>query len=189
MDEQSYLQSGDGLLVVHVQRDFCLGGALPVPAGDEVVPVLNRWIVAAGAVGVPIYAARDWHPRGHPSFRESGGEWPPHCLQGSLGAEFHPALQLPEDVVLVTSGVRFDQDQYSAFNQTGLAVRLRRDGVRRLWIGGLALEVCVQATVLDARAEGFDAVLLQAGSRALTVAGAQAAIARMRRSGALLHDG
>ncbi|MFQ5793270.1 MAG: isochorismatase family protein, partial [Acidobacteriota bacterium] len=71
---------------------------------------------------------RDWHPRRHPSFLEEGGRWPPHCLQDTPGAAFHPDLELPEDAVLITKGVRFDGDQYSAFNETGLAERLKRDG-------------------------------------------------------------
>ncbi len=118
------LRQGDALLIVDVQNDFCPGGALPIAKGDEVVPVLNRWIAAARAQGVPVYASRDWHPVGHPSFKEQGGQWPPHCQQDSEGARFHPDLELPADAVTVTKGVRFDQDQYSAFDQTGLARQL-----------------------------------------------------------------
>jgi len=183
---QSVLQKADALLLVHVQRDFCPGGALPVPEGDRVVPVLNHWIDLAAAAGVPVYAARDWHPRGHPSFREEGGEWPPHCLQDSSGASFHQDLRIPADAVLVTSGVRFDQDQYSAFNQTGFAEKLRRDGVTRLWVGGLALDVCVQATVLDALTAGFEVTVIVAGTRALGAEGGAAALARMAKAGAVI---
>lgn len=181
---QAGLQKGDALLLVHVQRDFCSGGALPVPDGEQVVPVLNDWIGAAVSAGVPVYASRDWHPLGHPSFRENGGEWPPHCLQDSLGASFHPDLRIPADAVLVTSGVRFDHDQYSAFNQTGFAEKLRRDGVKRLWVGGLALDVCVQATVLDALKAGVEVTLIVAGTRALSAEGGAVALARMAAAGA-----
>jgi nicotinamidase/pyrazinamidase len=162
------LRARDGLLVVDVQVDFCPGGALPVPCGDYVVPVLNRWIAAAAERGVPIYASRDWHPIHHVSFSEAGGRWPPHCLQDSGGAQFHPALRLPPGVAIVSKGVRFDRDQYSAFDQTGLAEELRRRGVERVWVGGLAQDVCVRATVLDARREGFLATLIVDGTRPIT---------------------
>src|SRR5688572_20175295 len=144
------LRPGDALLVVDVQNDFCPGGALPIPDGDRVVGVLNRWIEAAVNGNVPIYASRDWHPSGHPSFASEGGAWPPHCLQDTEGAAFHPDLKLPAGTVKVAKGTRFDQDQYSAFDQTGLDARLRRDGIRRIWAGGLAQDVCVCASVLDA---------------------------------------
>jgi nicotinamidase/pyrazinamidase len=112
------LRDGDALLIVDVQNDFCPEGALPIPDGDHPVPVLNEWIAAAGRAGIPIYASRDWHPRGHPSFDSEGGPWPAHCLQDTEGAAFHPGLHLPEDVVVVTKGTRFDRDQYSAFDET-----------------------------------------------------------------------
>ena len=109
------LKPGDGLLIVDVQKDFCPGGALPIAEGDRVVPILNRWLRAARERGIPVYASRDWHPRRHASFREQGGPWPPHCIQGSEGARFHPKLELPEDAVAIAKGVRLDHDQYSAF--------------------------------------------------------------------------
>jgi nicotinamidase/pyrazinamidase len=79
MKVENLLQAGDVLLIVDVQNDFCPGGALPINGGHEIVPVLNRWIEAAVARGVPVYASRDWHPLAHVSFRERGGQWPPHC--------------------------------------------------------------------------------------------------------------
>src|SRR5690348_4137732 len=105
------LRPGDVLLLIDVQRDFCPGGALAIPDGDAVVPVLNRWIAAAMRRGIPIFATRDWHPRDHLSFRGRGGPWPAHCVQDTPGARFHPALQLPASVRIVSKGVRFDQDQ------------------------------------------------------------------------------
>src|SRR5277367_642114 len=150
------LKKGDALIIVDVQNDFCPGGALPIADGDKVVSVLNRWITAAVTAGVPIYASRDWHPLGHISFTESGGPWPPHCVQDSDGARFHPMLELPDAVVKVTKGTRFDKDQNSAFDQTGLADDLRKRGIRRLWVGGLAEDVCVLATVMDGRREGIE---------------------------------
>ena len=178
------LRNGDALIVVDVQRDFCPGGALPIENGDRVVPVLNRWIEAAIHRGVPIYASRDWHPRRHLSFVEFGGQWPPHCLQDSDGARFHPDLVLPQSAVIVTKGVRFDRDQYSAFDETGLASELLSRGVTRVWVGGLAQDVCVRATVLDARREGFDTMVIADGTLPVTPAGGENAAGEMQRAGA-----
>jgi nicotinamidase/pyrazinamidase len=183
-DPRQVLRPGDALIVVDVQIDFCPGGALPIDRGDEVVPVLNRWIAAAAEAGSPICASRDWHPRHHLSFKESGGEWPVHCVQDSAGARFHPGLQLPADALVVTKGVRFDRDQYSAFDETGLATELRKRGVRRLWIGGLAQDVCVRATVLDARREGFDAIVIADATRPVTRSSGTRANEEMRQAGA-----
>ncbi|MDR9467906.1 nicotinamidase [Marinospirillum sp.] len=177
----------DALLVVDVQKDFCPGGALAIEGGDEVVPLLNSWIEAVTAEGLPVYFSRDWHPVNHISFEEQGGPWPPHCIQDTDGAAFHPDLQLPESAVKVTKGVRFDQDQNSAFDQTGLAEQLRKDSVRRLIVGGLAEDVCVLATVLDACKEGFEVILLQEATRPVTREGGEKARSKMRAAGAQLH--
>ena len=178
------LQEGDGLLLVDVQNDFCPGGALPIEEGDEIVPVLNQWIEAARAKGISIYASRDWHPIQHMSFQGYGGKWPPHCIQDIDGAAFHPELKLPDNTVKITKGVRFDQDQNSAFDQTGLAEQLKRDNVKRLWIGGLALDVCVLATVLDARRLGFEVHVILEATRPVTPEGGDEAIRTMREAGA-----
>ena len=180
------LHPDDALLIVDVQNDFCPGGALPIPEGDRVVPVLNAWVRAAQEAGIRTYASRDWHPAGHPSFASEGGSWPVHCLQDTAGAAFHPGLRLPEDVLVVTKGTRFDQDQYSAFDQTGLDARLRKDGVSRLWVGGLAQDVCVRATVLDARGLGYEVALIPDGSMPVTREGGAAALEEMQGAGALL---
>lgn len=177
------LKAGDALLVVDVQNDFCPGGALPIDDGDAVVPVLNRWIDDAVARGVPVYASRDWHPESHLSFQERGGPWPPHCLQDSNGARFHPDLRLPDTAVKVTKGVRFDQDQNSAFDQTGLALQLREQGIVRVWIGGLAEDVCVLATALDARDAGFEVMLIADATRPVSAQGGDEARAQMREAG------
>jgi nicotinamidase/pyrazinamidase len=178
------LRDGDALMLVDVQKDFCAGGALAVDRGDEVVPVLNRWIGAALDAGVPVYASRDWHPVRHPSFTALGGRWPPHCIQNTDGASFHAGLVLPPSTIVVTKGVRFDRDQNSAFDGTGLAAELRRSGITRLWVGGLAQDVCVRATVLDARREGFEAIVIADATMPVTVEGARSAEEEMRRAGA-----
>lgn len=177
-------KAGDALMVIDVQNDFCPGGKLPIEGGDEVVPVLNEWIEAAVEMGVPVFFSRDWHPAGHLSFREHGGEWPPHCLQDSEGARFHPDLKIPENSVLVTKGVRFDRDQNSAFDQTGLTAELRRAGIRRLIVGGLAQDVCVLSTVIDARRDDFDVVVLLDATRPVTSEGGRMALERLRNAGA-----
>jgi nicotinamidase/pyrazinamidase len=183
-DPRRVLRSGDALIVVDVQLDFCPGGALAIEHGDEVVPVVNHWMAAAAEAQIPICASRDWHPLHHLSFTESGGEWPVHCVQDSLGARFHPELKLPADALVVTKGVRFDRDQYSAFDQTGLATELRKQGVRRVWVGGLAQDVCVRATVLDARREGFDAVVIVDATHPVTRSGGERANEEMCQAGA-----
>jgi nicotinamidase/pyrazinamidase len=185
-DPDDLLQAGDGLVLVDVQNDFCPGGALPIEEGDEIVPVLNQWIEAAQAKGIPIYASRDWHPLQHMSFEGQGGTWPPHCIQDAEGAAFHPELKLPDNTVKITKGVRFDQDQNSAFDQTGLAEQLKRDNVKRLWIGGLALDVCVLATVLDARKLGFEVHVILGATRPVTPDGGEEAIRKMRGAGATI---
>lgn len=180
------MKSGDALLIVDVQNDFCPGGALAIEKGDAVVPVLNRWTAQASEKGLPVYASRDWHPAGHVSFRDQGGSWPPHCIQDTPGAAFHQDLNLPADTVVVTKGVRFDQDQNSAFDQTGLAEEFRRRQVRRVFVGGLALDVCVQASVLDALDEGFEAVLLLSATRPVIAEGGERAVESMKKAGAVI---
>lgn len=170
-------------MIVDVQKDFCPGGALPIDEGDHVVPVLNRWMAAALAEGVPIYASRDWHPVVHLSFKDHGGRWPIHCVQDTDGARFHADLALPDSAVIVTKGVRFDQDQYSAFDQTGLAQQLRKEGIERLLVGGLAEDVCVLATVLDARREGFEVILIADATRPVAAPDGERARIKMRKSG------
>ncbi len=180
------LKKGDALLLIDVQKDFCPGGSLAIEDGDAVVPILNDWIEAAEEAGIPVYASRDWHPKGHVSFREKGGDWPPHCIQDTDGAAFHPGLNLPAHAVIVTKGVRFDQDQNSALDQTGFAEYLNREGIKRLWIGGLALDVCVLATVLDARDAGIETLVILEGTKPVTPQGGKAAIEKMKQNRAAI---
>ena len=183
IDIEESLRSGDALLIVDVQKDFCSGGALPIEEGEKAIPILNRWIAAAVSKGVPIYASRDWHPVGHISFQERGGSWPPHCIQDSDGASFHGDLKLPNSAVKVTKGTRFDRDQNSAFDETGLAEELRQQGIQRLWVGGLAEDVCVLATVLDGCREGFEVILIADGTRPVSLQGGEKARKKMHESG------
>lgn len=179
-------EPGDALLIVDVQNDFCPGGALPIEQGDAVVPVLNRWIEAAREQATPVIATRDWHPVDHCSFEHRGGPWPVHCVQDTPGAKFHPDLNLPADAIRVSKGTRFDQDAYSAFENTGLAGELRRRGIQRLWTGGLAQDVCVLDTVLAGAAEGFDMRVIREAMRPVTAEGGLEAERKMREAGAEL---
>lgn len=176
--------SGDALLIVDVQKDFCPGGALAIEKGDRIIPNLNHWIEKASQAGIPVYASRDWHPAGHISFKKQGGPWPAHCLQDSDGAEFHPELRLPDNVVKITKGVRLDHDQNSVFDRTGLAERLKREGVQRLFIGGLALDFCVLASVLDARKAGFEVQLIGDAVRPANKKEGREALSKIEESGA-----
>ncbi len=142
----------DALIVIDVQRDFCEGGALPVPRGDEVVPVLNRWLRIDGLLKI---ATRDWHPRDHCSFTAHGGSWLPHCVQNTPGAEFHPALHVAEVGAVFSKGADPARDAYSDFNAAEFSLLLKRRNIRRLWIGGLATEYCIKATVLDGCKAGY----------------------------------
>jgi nicotinamidase/pyrazinamidase len=177
------LGARDSLVIVDVQRDFCPGGTLAVPQGDEIIAPLNAWIVQAEHGGAVIVASRDWHPRGHPSFKTEGGPWPEHCVQDTPGAAFCSGLRLPVKALLICKGVRLDRDQYSAFDETGLAAALRKRGVERVWITGLALDVCVRATALDAVKAGFETHVVLRLCRALSLASEREALDEMRKAG------
>ncbi len=157
-------EAGDALLIVDMQNDFCPGGALAVPRGDEVVAVLNRWIEKARHESIPVFASRDWHPANHVSFKDRGGPWPPHCVQHTPGAEFHSGLTLPGEAQVVSKGIDPDKDSYSAFGGTGLAELLGDAGTRRLWIGGLAQDYCVKASAMDAAQLGIEVHLIAEGT-------------------------
>lgn len=173
------------LIVVDVQNDFCPGGALGVPFGDEVVAPLNRLIDEFLARGDVVVTSRDWHPRTTKHFAEFGGTWPPHCVQGTTGAEFHRDLLEDERIVVVSKGMG-DEDSYSAFDGTDLARLLREQGVEEVWVGGLATDYCVKNTVLDAVREGFKVKVVADAMRAVEVEAGdgERAVEEMRQSGA-----
>lgn len=182
------LSKGDVLLIVDVQHDFLPGGALAVPNGDEVVPVLAQLARYAEQNGVPIVASRDWHPENHCSFTAQGGPWPPHCIADSEGASLDEDLQLPADVHIVDKATRPDADAYSAFEETGLDTWLRRRDVKRVVIGGLATEYCVLNTARDARTHGFDVTLLTDAIRAIDSSDGERAIDELRDLGADISE-
>jgi nicotinamidase/pyrazinamidase len=181
------MDAQDALIIVDVQKDFCPGGALPVAGGDEVVPVLNEWIHCARGAGAAIIASRDLHPPDHVSFRQQGGPWPAHCVKGTPGADFHPDLELSDTVQIVNKGTARESDSYSAFADHSLADRLRRQGIQRLWIGGLAEDVCVRATVLDACEAGFEVHVLTDATRPVDAGEGRRACREMVAAGAILE--
>jgi len=184
----------DALVVVDVQNDFCPGGALAVPAGNAVIPVIHR----VAAQFEHILLTQDWHPRGHLSFASSylgkkpyetvefaGGEqrlWPDHCVQGTWGAELHPALSLERAELILRKGFRREIDSYSAFFEndhrtpTGLAGYCRERGLERIFFVGLAYDFCVAYSALDAKSAGFAAVVIRDACRAIDVDGSVAKI-------------
>ncbi len=184
------LTPSDGLLLVDVQNDFCPGGALAVADGDAVVPVLNDWIAAAVHGGALVFASRDWHPADHLSFAEQGGPWPPHCVQDTPGAAFHPDLELPDGAAVVSKAEQPDREAYSAFDSGELGEKLQAAGIRRLWVGGLATDYCVKASVLDAvQLPELEVHVITAGIRAVDVAAGDgdAALQAMQAAGAILE--
>ena len=168
------MANGDALIIVDVQNDFCAGGALAVQGGDEVVPVLNEYINKFAAAGVPIFAMRDWHPEKTRHFNTDGGTWPPHCVRGTAGADFHPHLKLTKNAVVVSKGTAADDDSYSGFdavNADGVRLNelLRQGGVERIFVGGLATDYCVKHTVIDGLKNGFKVVLLMDAIRGVNL--------------------
>jgi nicotinamidase/pyrazinamidase len=179
------------LVIVDVQNDFCPGGALAVPSGDRVVPAINEYARRFAAAGLPIFASRDWHPPETTHFSSRGGPWPHHCVQGERGAEFHPDLDLPPSTIVISKGQGATEDSYSAFqarDESGatLPELLRRAGVDHVFVGGLATDYCVKATVLDALLSDLGATLLVDASRGVNVSpgDSEEAIAEMVDSGA-----
>jgi nicotinamidase/pyrazinamidase len=164
----------DALIVVDVQNDFCPGGSLAVPDGDAVISVLNEYLSRAADAGIPIFASRDWHPEHTRHFAAEGGPWQPHCIQGTPGAEFHPALRLPPSAVVASKGMSAEDQGYSALEAVlpdgqSLVDALRARGVQHVYVGGLATDYCVRATVLDALKGDFTTSVLVDASRPVDV--------------------
>jgi len=156
------------LVVVDIQNDFCPGGALPVKDGDKVIPVLNKYIDRFRKAGARILFTRDWHPPDHSSFKAQGGPWPPHCVQNSEGARFHPDLYIPPEGEVVSKADKKDE-AYSFFKGTNLAQKLKERGIKRLFVGGLATDYCVKETVSDGLKYGFEVFQLDDASKGVNV--------------------
>jgi nicotinamidase/pyrazinamidase len=181
------------LIIVDVQNDFCPGGALPVTEGHATVPLINRLVAEFESNGSPIIATRDWHPPQTTHFNTHGGPWPPHCVQGTRGAEFHRDLRLGGALV-VSKGMEENADSYSSFDAIDasgvcLADLLRARGVERLVIVGLATDYCVQQTVLDGLQKGFAVTVVEDAVRGVDVkpGDARRALEEMARAGAAIR--
>ena len=157
------------LIVVDVQNDFCPGGSLAVAHGDEVVAPLNQLMKEFLDRGEPVYKTRDWHPPKAAHFADYGGTWPVHCVQNTHGAEFHPNLMDDPRITVISKGFDESADGYSGFDGTQLSQQLRDEGVEEVWVGGLATDYCVKATVIDARKEGFKVKALADAMRPVNV--------------------
>ncbi|MGB8030671.1 MAG: bifunctional nicotinamidase/pyrazinamidase [Terracidiphilus sp.] len=201
------IESHDVLLVIDVQNDFCPGGALAVPLGDEVIAPIHR----IAPHFEHIILTQDWHPSNHSSFAEShpgkkpydsiqlayGKQtlWPAHCVQGTRGAELHPALSLTRAELILRKGFRPQIDSYSAFFEndrstpTGLAGYLRERGLTRVFLAGLAYDYCVGYSALDARRLGLDAFVLRDACRAIDLDGSVATVdAEFAKAGVTVID-
>jgi nicotinamidase/pyrazinamidase len=175
------------LLVTDIQNDFCPGGALAVPGGDAIIPLVNEYIRFFQQQGLTVIASRDWHPSGHMSFTDQGGPWPVHCVQGSWGGQFHRDLRLAPGTVIISKATDPKREAYSVFECTPLEERLRDLGTETLFITGIATDYCVKNTVLDARRLGFRVVVLEDAIRGIdaTPGDCDRAIADMKAAGAL----
>lgn len=176
------------LIIVDLQKDFCSGGSLAVPEGDHIVPVVNRLIEKFKESSLPIFATRDWHPVDHSSFRDQKGQWPPHCVQDTRGAEFHQDLSLPGDTTIIGKASTCERDAYSGFEGTILADLLRDAGVETILLCGLATDYCVKATALDGLNEGFSVTIVVDAIRGVNLLpdDAEKAISEMKEAGALI---
>ncbi len=200
MTEKFAAGERDVFLVVDIQNDFCPGGSLAVPRGDEVVPTIN----ALAAKFAHVVLTQDWHPRGHLSFASShAGKqpfqtidvaygtqilWPDHCVQGTVGAAFRGDLNIPHAELVLRKGYHRDINSYSAFYEndrktaTGLAGYLRERGLTRVFLAGLAFDFCVRYSGEDARREGFEAVVFEDACRSIDVDGSAAVTREKFRS-------
>jgi nicotinamidase/pyrazinamidase len=155
------------LLIIDFQNDFTEGGALAVPDGDAIAPRV-RELIESGDFDM-VVATRDWHPADHGSFEEQGGPWPPHCVQGTPGAELHPSLPPDAVDVVVNAGYEPQLEGYSGFEETNLETVLRERGIDEVTVVGLATDYCVKHTAADALAQGFRVTIDRAGIRGIDV--------------------
>jgi nicotinamidase/pyrazinamidase len=172
------------LLIIDFQNDFTAGGALAVPDGDAIADRVNE-LVASGGFDL-VVATRDWHPADHGSFEAQGGPWPPHCVQGTHGAELHPSLDRGAIDAVVDAGYRPDLEGYSGFEETDLAAILREHDVDDVTVVGLATDYCVKETAADALREGLSVTIDREGIRGIDVqpGDSERALDELRAAGA-----
>jgi nicotinamidase/pyrazinamidase len=172
------------LLIIDFQNDFTSGGALEVPGGDDIAEPVKR---LAGEFDY-VFATRDWHPPDHASFETEGGPWPVHCVQGTHGAELHPAMRDIDVDEIVDVGAEREDEGYSGFEKSTLADLLHERGVREVAVVGLATDYCVRASTIDACREGFDTTVVTDAIRAVDVnpGDGERALEDMKEAGAKL---
>ena len=182
-----YPDNKSALILVHVQNDFCPGGALPVTEGDKIIPLMNRYIGLFQSEGLPVIATRDWHPANHCSFKEQGGMWPVHCVQGSRGAQFRADLHIPNGSLIISGATNPNKEAYSSFDGTSLNDHLEDMGTKTLYIVGLATDYCVKRTVLDGCQLGYRVVVLEDAVKGVNVRpeDSQLALKEMVAAGAI----
>jgi len=180
------MQMKKALIVVDVQNDFCPGGSLAVAEGNEVVAPLNTLMKEFLDRGEPVYKTRDWHPEKTRHFAIYGGTWPIHCVRNTAGAAFHPDLLDDPRITVISKGFDETADGYSGFDGTQLAQLLRDEGVKEIWVGGLATDYCVKQTVIDGVRDGFEVKALADAMRPVNVNpdDGQKAIEEMKEAGA-----
>jgi nicotinamidase/pyrazinamidase len=172
----------EALLIIDFQNDFTPGGALAVEGGDEIGEPIQKLAPHFDVVA----ATRDWHPPDHASFETEGGPWPVHCVQGTPGAELHPAMDEVDVDFMVDVGREREDEGYSGFEKSDLAEQLRRRGIERVAVCGLATDYCVRASAIDACREGFDVTVVDDAIRAVDVepGDGERAIEEMKEAGA-----
>jgi len=170
------------LLIIDFQNDFTSGGALEVPEGEEIAGPVKRLADRFDLA----FATRDWHPPDHASFETEGGPWPVHCVRGTAGADFHPAMDDVKVDAVVDVGKAREDEGYSGFEKSDLARILRDHDVDEVYVCGLATDYCVRASAIDACREGFDVTVVRDAVRGVDVnAGdSERALADMREAGA-----
>jgi len=154
------IEKNAALIIVDPQVDFFEGGALPVPASNAIIPVIQNYIEKCCAKRILIFVTRDWHPKNHSSFKEQGGSWPAHCIHDTPGAQFHAQLAIPSDAIIISKAQHQNEDAYSGFHKTTLRSDLLGRGIRRICVCGLATDYCVKQTVLDALNLRLEVLLL-----------------------------
>lgn len=158
---------GDALIIADIQNDFLPGGALGIAGGDSIIPTLQAYMTTFQSHNLPIVLTRDWHPANHWSFREQGGPWPVHCVAGSPGS-FPPSnFPMLPTALIIRKAMSPEREAYSAFQDTTLHEQLRAQGIRRVFVGGLATNYCVLNTVKDALALCYGVCLLLDGIQAV----------------------
>lgn len=159
------MKAQKALIVVDIQNDFCPGGALGVREGDRIIPTINKYVDLFLKNRLPVFISRDWHPKGTRHFKRGGGPWPPHCVQNTKGAEFHPDFRVPERTIILSKGVDPELDGYSVFeahdlNKKPFVELLKEMNINELYISGIATDYCVRMTSLDAVQQGFKVSVL-----------------------------